>query len=511
MNPSAGNAFDLPDRVGRYVLGPAIGAGAFAVVVRAADEGLDAEVALKILTPRHARDPEIRERFIREGRMLRRVRNPSVVTVHDVGETPDGRPFLVMELARGGVLADRLEPARCPPDAASFRHVVRALAEGLGSLHAAGVIHRDVKPANLLVLRDRAAEPRDAANALLAPGERVVVADLGLAKDQLATAYGPTMVGGTFGFLAPEQAELGASIDARADIYSATGVVWQLLTGRQPPFFAELAGALPELPLPWRPVLARGLATAPGDRFQTMDEWAEAVLARVDQEAVTSPPVITPRVTSPEAASAGGPRPAHELPMALGTAPARVEVHTPRGVEVLPLTGGTVSIGRAATNDVALPEDNQVSRLHAALERLAGGWCVRDLGSRNGTFLNGERLTDARALRHGDEVRVGGSRLTYRQDAAGWELTYTATSAADRAPALAPAEKALLVRLVAAAGATSPPPSAPGLAAAFAGHEDALRGLTAKFGLGPDALSALADEAVRRGAVTPADLRRTGP
>jgi WD40 repeat protein len=275
-------SFDLPARLGRYVLGDVIGVGGFAVVVRARDESLDADVAIKVLDSRHALDPELRERFVREARLLRRVRNPSVVTVHDVGETVDGRPFLVMDLADGGVLQDRLDATVVlPPDPSALHTIVTTLAEGLGALHAAGVIHRDVKPANLLVLHDRAAVGHGAGGPgrLLSPGERLVIGDLGLAKDQLATAIGPTMIGGSPRFQAPEQTELGAAVDARTDVYAATAVVWVVLTGRPAPTPDELPVALLDVAEEWRPVLARGLAEHPDGRFGSIAEWADAILA----------------------------------------------------------------------------------------------------------------------------------------------------------------------------------------------------------------------------------------
>ncbi|MEX2587406.1 MAG: protein kinase [Actinomycetota bacterium] len=278
--PEETGPLDLPVRVGRYVLGPVLGVGGFAVVVRARDELLDADVAVKILTPRHAGDPEVRERFVREARMLRRVRSPAVVTVHDVGETKDGRPYLVMDLAGGGVLQDRLAaPWR---DTRDLEHLVRTLADGLGALHAAGVVHRDIKPANLLVMSDRRAKPGAGAPAVLTEGERLVIGDLGLAKDQLASSYGPTMIGGTPGFQAPEQQEVGGRIEPRTDVYAATAVLWVALSGEAPPAPEQLPVKLLDLPERWRPVLRRGMAPDAVDRFGSMGEWVEAVLGVED-------------------------------------------------------------------------------------------------------------------------------------------------------------------------------------------------------------------------------------
>jgi len=291
------------------VVGRLLGVGGFAEVVQARDESLDADVALKILARSHALNAEIRERFVREARLLRRVRHPAVVTVHDVGETDDGRPFLVMDLAEGGVLSDRLRGAALPADPAGLRAVVRTLAEGLGALHAAGVIHRDIKPANLLVMRDApsaAASRQGCPRPLLEDGEYLVIGDLGLAKDQLASSYGPTMVGGTPRYQAPEQVEVGASVDARTDVYAATALLWLLVTGEVPPRADELPVKLLGVPPAWRAVLAQGLAADPGARFASMGGWARAVLDTVADasggdhtQPAARPATATPTVVLP--------------------------------------------------------------------------------------------------------------------------------------------------------------------------------------------------------------------
>ena len=287
--------FDLPERVGRYQLGPVVGIGGFAVVVRAYDEGLATDVAVKVLHRSRALDPEMRERFVREARLMRRVRDPSVVAVHDVGETPDGLPYFVMDLAAGGVLQDRLAAAGGAGAAGAvhaedLRAVVATLAEGLAALHRASVVHRDVKPSNLLVMGDAHRLPGWGGGAtarppgrLLADDERLVIGDLGLAKDQDATALGPTVLGGTPRYQAPEQTELGAPIDARTDVYAATAVVWRVVTGQPPPTPDELPVAVLGLPEGWRSVLARGLAARPDDRFPSMADWGAAVLQAVGE------------------------------------------------------------------------------------------------------------------------------------------------------------------------------------------------------------------------------------
>jgi WD40 repeat protein/tRNA A-37 threonylcarbamoyl transferase component Bud32 len=278
---------DLPERISRYRVRSVLGVGGFGVVVCAHDELLDAQVAVKVLSPEHAQDPLVRERFVREAQLLRRVHSTHVIAVHDIGELDDGRPYMVMELATGGVLGKRIA-AGVPADASGVRATIMALASGLGALHGAGIVHRDVTPGNLLVVDDSPATGDGTAtvqrHGLLAESERVVVADLGLAKDQERTVAGPTIVGGTPHFRSPEQTRRGEEIGPAADVYGATGVLWNLLTGEAPAADGTLEAQLATVPTAWRYVFERGLALAPSERFSSMAEWEAAALEALDHD-----------------------------------------------------------------------------------------------------------------------------------------------------------------------------------------------------------------------------------
>ncbi|MEU4289876.1 protein kinase [Kribbella sp. NPDC026596] len=207
----------VPTRLGRYAVRRRLGSGGFATVWLAHDEQLDAEVAIKVLADNWAHDDAVRGRFLEEGRFLRRVESEHVVQVHDVGELEDGRPFLVLTYADRGTLADRLKKAPLP--LAEAVDVVVQVGRGLQALHRRGLLHRDVKPANVLF---RSSDE----------GERAVLSDLGLGKsiDEVSRI---TMPGGTPSYVAPEQA-LGERLDERADQYSLGAVAYAALTGRSP-------------------------------------------------------------------------------------------------------------------------------------------------------------------------------------------------------------------------------------------------------------------------------------
>jgi hypothetical protein len=207
----------VPSRLGRYVVRRRLGSGGFATVWLAHDEQLDAEVAVKVLADNWAHDDSVRRRFLEEGRFLRRVESEHVVQVHDVGELEDGRPFLVLTYADGGTLAARLQEG--PLDLASAVGVIVQVGRGLQALHRRGLLHRDVKPANVLFRRTD-------------DGERAVLSDLGLGKS-LDEVSRITMPGGTPSYVAPEQA-MGERLDQRADEYALGAVAYAALTGRSP-------------------------------------------------------------------------------------------------------------------------------------------------------------------------------------------------------------------------------------------------------------------------------------
>src|SRR5919199_2560575 len=256
--------------VAGYRIERLLGEGATGAVYLATDEHLDRSVALKLLPPELSRDQRFRKRFLREARLAAHLEHPGIVPIYAAGEA-DGQLYLAMRHVRGTDLRQilerdgRLEPARAI-------RILAPVAEALDAAHAEGLVHRDVKPGNILVQED----------------DRAFLADFGLAK-HAATANSLSREGafsGTIDYIAPEQIE-GSEVDGRADVYALACVLFESLTGR-PPFprdtdvavvFAHLKdpppslGALrPELPTELDLVLARGMAKDPDDRYRTAGE-----------------------------------------------------------------------------------------------------------------------------------------------------------------------------------------------------------------------------------------------
>ncbi len=246
----------------RYVDVELVARGGMADVYRATDSVLGRVVAIKVLADRYAADEDFRVRFTREALTAASLSHPNVVTIFDVGE-PEGTPFIVMEYLGGGSLADRLRDGRVPHDTAITW--LDQTADALDAAHAAGIVHRDVKPANLM-LDDE--------------GE-VHVTDFGIAR---AAAHDPLTSAGTIlgssGYMAPEQAR-GETATAASDRYALGCVAFELLTGRRP-FEAEAPTAEatlhaseppphasdldPSLPAAVDTVLQRALAKSPDAR-----------------------------------------------------------------------------------------------------------------------------------------------------------------------------------------------------------------------------------------------------
>ncbi|WP_433030311.1 protein kinase domain-containing protein [Actinomycetospora sp. CA-053990] len=320
--PAGGSA----EMFGPYRLTSRLGRGGMGEVHRAYDTRRDREVALKRLAPDLADDPEIRERFERECRTAARLSSPHVVPIHDFGVI-DGRLYLDMRLVDGRDLA-RLLREEGPLDPARAVGLVEQLADALDDAHAHDLVHRDVKPGNVLVTT---AHGRDFVH-LVDFG--IVRLGQGTPGGRALTEAGTTL--GTLAYMAPEQFE-GATVDRRADVYALAVVLYEILVGR-PPFDGDMPAMLhqhlnvdPQPPSVRRPglppaldaVVLRGLAKRPGERFGDAGELAAAARAALDGRAPA--PIPDPpggrRPDAPPGGPGGPPRgPEHQRETWVGPA-----------------------------------------------------------------------------------------------------------------------------------------------------------------------------------------------
>lgn len=225
--PDAKPAPGLPETIGPYRVIRERGRGGMGVVYEADDPALGRRVAVKVLTAGPYVDARGRERFLREARTAAAVRHDHLVPVYTADATPDGSPYLVMPLVDGPTLADRVRStAGLPPrDAAE---IVRQISDALAAMHAAGVVHRDVKPGNVLL---------DTADG------RAKLTDFGVAKPMTADATTADGVTGTPAYLSPEQVTHPDRVDGRADVYAAGVTLYECVTG-VPPFRGPPLGLL---------------------------------------------------------------------------------------------------------------------------------------------------------------------------------------------------------------------------------------------------------------------------
>lgn len=239
---------------GRYRIDDALGDGELTQVFGAFDTLLDGPRALKMLKPALRDDLGARQRFLTEARSLARVTHPNVIRVFDMFHSPERGPVLVMELARGRVRD--VEPA-WPLSPRRAAEVVTQVLAGLGMLHGLGIVHRDLRPDNLLVSRTGAVLLSDLASARLEGESRLM-------KTQLGDALGEAL------YVAPEARSDPRRATAASDLYSVGATLYVLLTGNAPPDLSLLDiddRILNRLPEDVRPVVKRATARKPEDRF----------------------------------------------------------------------------------------------------------------------------------------------------------------------------------------------------------------------------------------------------
>src|SRR5579863_2537816 len=443
-----------------------IGAGGMATVFKAYQPTLDRYVAVKVLPSYHARDPIFVKRFTQEARSVAKLAHPNIVQIHDFG-TQDDITYIVMEYVDGGTLKDRLK--RPLPAAEASEYIIQA-AEGLDCAHRNGIIHRDVKPANMLVRKDG----------------HLLLSDFGIAKILEGTTN-LTRVGtgiGTPQYMSPEQG-MGQAVDRRSDVYSLGIVLFHCLTGHVP-FNADnpltitvkhLNEPLPveqlrlaNVPLPIEQVVSKMTAKSAQDRYQSTDALIDALTAalaasnlimphrwrpglssampKLEQQPGISMPLSNPgimnvpsqplqsnannvvggqQVVTVQCFRCGSTNPStrlfctacgYELAdkravndrfMGPNGRPilARLSIQNgPMGGRSYLFHQDVTTIGRNNGNDLVIP-GRTVSRRHARLWFADGYWYLEDLQSGNGTSVNNIRIFQVVILNNGDVISFG--------------------------------------------------------------------------------------------------------
>ena len=398
-------------QLGAYRIDALLGEGGMGAVYRATDVNLARPVALKVMHPQFAKQDQFQKRFLQEAQAAARLGDhPSIVNTYNFG-TEQGLFYMVMEFVPGASLGTYIKHVQKQNQVVKLSETLRILAEvaiALGFAHRQGVIHRDIKPDNVLL------KPLDEPDLKSGLAIRAVVTDFGLAK--LAEGGVQTQTGtfmGTLPYMSPEQC-LGKELDGRSDLYSLGIMLYQLATGSLPfdiksPTDAVMKhiNELPPSPQSIRPgvpdavaaVIEKSIAKQPDDRYQSGEKMAQALyevaagLTDADVTRFGPPTSVVSLVTQlmPAQSIAEPSRMGFDLTAWPGQARILIarKGDQPRAVN---LDKELLTIGRSGENDIVLTGEG-VSREHARIELAeSGGWTIVDLGSTNGTKLEGSRL-----------------------------------------------------------------------------------------------------------------------
>jgi serine/threonine-protein kinase len=428
----------LPKTIGRYEIVREIGRGAMGVVYEGRDLSLMRPVALKTLLLEPIAE-ELREtfekRFYQEARAAAALQHPCIVVVYEIGIDAAAEAFFMsLEFLRGRTLEAVIDEGPIP-----WRDALRIasrLADALSHAHEHGIVHRDIKPGNVMILKK--GEPK--------------IMDFGVAKLDSSKLTSQGDVLGSPGYMAPEQA-LEARVDARSDLFSLGTVLYESLTGKRAfgkGTFSEIlmrlayehpappSGLVAGLPAAVDDIVAHALAKNPDERYATADQLAEDL-----EDALFDRPLRhTPRGGAPGSAPPKTPtasvsaiQPSPAPPKAVTAEAASPPAGLPRGPLTLPagkrvslsflsgpkegaehiLRHASLLIGREGGNSGAAIElaETQVSRMHAMVEARGTRFVLRDLESKNGTFIGQERVKEVE-ISDGTEFQIGGTRFVLR-------------------------------------------------------------------------------------------------
>ncbi len=362
-----------PGEPGRYTVLRKIGSGGMGTVFKIYDHKLERIAAMKRLSPERADLTGVR-RFFNEAKAIAKLNHPNIVTIFDINEDSRGF-FILMEYVRGiSMRAWVRRHGAIPPGLALS--MIRQVADALHYAHRRGVIHRDVKPGNILVIEGLQPKLLDFGVALIGGGE----------GDPMKRR-----VAGTQGYMAPEQRWKGRPADVRSDIYAFSMTVVEIMVGMKPWLVQKMP---PEI----EGFVARGAAENPDARYGSMTEVMEALDGMIEHFTDSEGPV-------PDAVAARlAPAPASEEYF-------EVLCDRPRKY---PLKKQITYVGRTADEADIVLEDEEVSRRHAKIVRTGFDTYAFDLKSKNGIVIDGKSVSGVR-LAEGTVIRIGGTSMEYHR------------------------------------------------------------------------------------------------
>ena len=411
----------IGETVGHYRIEARLGDGGMGSVYRATDLNLNRQIALKLMHAHIARNQEFRARLTNEARIAAQLDHPSIVKIFDFGGL-DSELYIAMEYISGGNLRAHLKRLQKMGKYLPLNQTLQIaaqIAEALHYAHQRNIIHRDVKPGNIIL------KPIDKPQSQIDAPFRAVLTDFGLVKvlegDKL-TQTGTTM--GTPVYMSPEQCA-GESLDGRSDLYALGVVLYEMVTNNTPFRFKSLTDAItthlkgimpppvqdvrPSVPSVVAGIINKTITKQPNERFANGAELATALRSAQFSMADLPTQLIGQGATVPQS------QPIVDMAGVVNYQP----THFPEGYELTISAGGRensrvqftrplIHIGRDRDNDIVLPAEG-VSRQHVTLQASETEWFVKDMGGINGTFMAGKRLpanVPVRALA-GEPIQVG--------------------------------------------------------------------------------------------------------
>jgi serine/threonine protein kinase len=429
----------LGRKLEHYHIDQLLGEGGMGAVYRAQDINLGRFVALKVMHPHLARRDDFKQRFLIEGQATARMDHSGIAKILAFGQDAD-QLYMVMEYVAGGSLSDYIFQLRKEGRVVELRemlYLVAQVADALDYAHRRHILHRDLKPDNILLKRlEKPERPNE-------PPFKTLISDFGLAKlldEDPFTNVNAVM--GTLAYMSPEQA-LSRPLDGRSDLYSLGVMLYQLATGQLPFNIKSPTDAVlkhrdkmppppeqvkPGLPPTVAAIINKSLAKSPRGRYQTGEMLARELRQAAGQLSATDvthfeaeiPVLSLVTILRPEVES---PPPQPSLIRPQQTLPeGQYLIIARKGQLPRPqlMSGSRLTIGRSKTADVVL-DDESISRSHARLERVSGGgWRVVDLNSINGTNLDGSKLLPdvAHPWQQGQSLQIGPYYLTWEGSAA---------------------------------------------------------------------------------------------